>query len=361
MTEQGPEYLEAIVEASKNLDISIEDLSQDQFIGYFGPDPSKRRKTDSLSNLDVIPESDWEKAKEFATIIDSASKQLAEKYRFNIDTSPEDSFRQRWKFGQFVAVNSRRRVAELSLLSTVICVLISIAILFFVTLVSKSVTFGEEIIPAVAIPLILAPIMSYIIFTQSYQLTQAMVILEDLSRIDSLTGLFNARFFTELVEMELAVASRYDFSSSLLVIDLDHFKKINESYGHLAGDEVIRIISNVIRGNVRRTDLVGRLGGEEFIVFLPHTNLEGAMIAADRVRGIISESEITFKDDRIDVTASVGVASTDIEVKNIEHLLQNAESALAIAKDKGRNLIECLPQISEESVNDSEVIEVQSS
>jgi diguanylate cyclase (GGDEF)-like protein len=360
LTEQGPEYLEAIVEASRNLNVSIEDLTQEQFMGYIDQNATERRKALTLVQPDEIQELDWEKAIELAIIIDSASKQIAEKYRFNIDTSLTEPSEQNWKFGQLIAVKSRRGIIELSLLTTLIFVILSVTVLFVIALLSKSIAFGEGIIPTIAIPLIIGPIVSYIIFTQSYHLTQAITQIDNLSRTDPLTGLYNKRFFTELVAMEMAVASRYEISSSILLIDLDHFKMVNDTHGHLAGDEVIRIISSVIRRNVRRTDVVARFGGEEFVVFLPHTNLEGALTAANRVRRIIAESEITFKTEQIGITASIGVASTGIEINNIELLLQAAGLAVDAAKEKGSDLVECLPQISQESAIASEVIEVQS-
>jgi diguanylate cyclase (GGDEF)-like protein len=359
LTDQGPEYLEAIVEASRNLEVSIEDLTQDQFMGYLEQESADRRKALTAVKPDVIQESDWERAKEFATIIDSASKQIAEKYRFKIDTSTAESLDTKWTFGQWFAVNSKKKVIELSLLTTFLCVIFSVGILFIVALIGNSIMVEKAMIPIIAIPLIIGPIVSYIVFMQAYQLTQAIMKLDDLRRTDPLTGLYNQRFFSEMVNMELNVASRYAFSSSLLLIDLDHFKRVNDTYGHMAGDEVIRIISNVIKRNIRRTDIVGRLGGEEFIIFLPHTKLQGALVAADRVRRIISESEITFNEERISITASIGAASTDIETTNIEALLHIASSALDMAKDKGCDLVECLPQIPQEDAVGSEVVEVQ--
>jgi diguanylate cyclase (GGDEF)-like protein len=358
LTEQGPEYLEAIVAASRSLNISLEDLTQDQFMDYIEQNSNERRKALQLVQPDVIQELDWEKAKELAVIIDSASKQIAEKYRFNIDTSSSESLEQNWKFGQFIPVNSKGRIFELSILTTLLCIVLSVGILFLMSLLSTSVVFERGIIPAIAIPLIIGPVVSYIIYMQSYQLTQAKTKLEDLSRTDPLTGLYNKRFFTELVGMELAVASRYEFSSSVLLIDLDHFKSVNDNFGHLAGDEVIRIISNVIRRNVRRTDVVGRLGGEEFIVFLPHTNLEGALVAADRVRRIISESEITYKDDQIAVTASIGAASTGVEITDVEQLLQAANVAMCTAKSNGHSKLENLPNSYHDNEVDAEVIDL---
>jgi diguanylate cyclase (GGDEF)-like protein len=349
-----------IVEASRSLNISIEDLTQDQFQGYVEQNSKERRKSLQLAGPEEIQEFDWEKAKELAIIIDSASMQIAEKYRFNIDTSPVASLEQNWELEQVITVNSKRRVFELSILTTSLCIFLSVGILFLISLLSTSMTVERGIIPAIAIPLIIGPIVSYIIFMQSYQVTQAIAKLQDLSRTDPLTGLYNKTFFTELVGMELDVASRYQFSSSLLLIDLDHFKRINDNYGHLAGDEVIRIISNVIRRNVRQTDVIGRFGADEIMIFLPHTDLEGAMVAADRVRRMISESEIYYKEERFKVTASIGAAFTECGMENLEQLLQAANVAMCTAKDKGRNGLEYIPTAPQDSELDVEVLELQS-
>jgi len=359
LTEQTPEYLEAIINASKALNVPIQDLTLDQFRDYVDQNSNERRKALTITMPEVVQASEWEKVKELAIIIDSANKQIAEKYRFNLGSSTIRPSEQNWKFGQFIPINNRRRVVELSIFATFLSVLLSVGILFLITLFNQSIAFEQGIIPTIAIPLVIGPIVSFIIFTQSYHLTRTMNQLDELNRTDDLTGLYNRRFFTELVEMELAVASRYEFPSSLLLIDLDHFRRVNDFYGYRTGDEVIRIIADVIKNNIRRSDVIGRFGGEEMIVFLPHTKLEGAMVAAERIRRIISESEILFEDDQIQVTASIGAVSTGIEIKNIEQLIQAAGSALDMAKERGRDLVECLPHLSQESAVAPEIIEVQ--
>lgn len=359
MTEQAPEYLEAIINVSEALNVPIEDLTLDQFRGYVDQNSNERRKALTITKPEVIQESEWGKAKELAIIINSANKQIAEKYHFKLGTSPVKNPEKNWKFSQFIPINNRRRVIELSVFTTFLSVLLSVGILLLITLFNKSIAFEQGIIPTIAIPLVIGPIVSFIIFTQSYHLTRTMNQLDELNRTDDLTGLYNRRFFTELVEMELAVASRYEFPSSLLLIDLDQFRRVNDFFGYRTGDEVIRIIANVIKNNIRRSDVLGRFGGEEMIVFLPHTKLEGAMVAAERIRRIISESEILFEDDQIEVTASIGAVSTGMEIKNIEQLIQAAGSALDMAKERGCDLVECLPHLSQESAVAPEIIEVQ--
>jgi diguanylate cyclase (GGDEF)-like protein len=360
LTENVHEYFEAIIRASKEFEVPVEELTLDQFTDYV--DHTSLERGDALKSFEPaeIQESDWEKVKELSIIIDDASKDIAEKHRFRVAPSATERKENEWKIPQLITVSSGRRVFELTMLTTSLLVALSVGVLFLISLFNKLVSFEAGIVPAIAIPLIVGSIVSSIIFLQFYLLTKAKAEVERLNRTDPLTGLLNRHFFTELIEMELAVASRYDFSSSLLLIDLDHFKRVNDVHGYLTGDEVIKIISKVVRRNVRRTDIVGRFGGEELMVFLPHTPLEGALVAADRLRRIISESELIFNDERIDITASIGVTSTELGISEIDQLIQTADSAMYMAKKGGRNQVESFPQIPQESGIKAEVIELRS-
>jgi len=346
LTEQAPEYFEAIIEASTQNKVPIKDLTLDQFTAYVDQNPSERRVALQVSKATEIEVSEWERVKEISAIIDSASKQMAEKNRFRI--APEQPVENDWNWSniQPITVKSRKRVIELTLLTSLLSVILFVAGFFCITLLNPSISFENGIVPVVAIPGFLGPVVSYIIFTQSYLLSKAIAEAEDLKRTDPLTGLYNIHFFTELANMELSVASRYDFPSSLLLIDLDHFRNVNDVFGHMAGDEVIKILSNVIKNNLRRTDFVGRLSGEEWVVFLPHTKLEGAMVAANRICRLIAETEITYNDERIHITACVGVGSTANGVDNFDQLIQIADSAISVAKVKGSDQVEgCLPVV----------------
>lgn len=158
---------------------------------------------------------------------------------------------------------------------------------------------------------------------------------EHLSITDGLTGLYNHRHFQEQLEVEVKRGQRYDLNLSLIMIDLDHFKEFNDSYGHLEGDTLLRKIAQILKSSLRETDFVARYGGEEFAVILPETNKEGASIATERVRRAISEQ--TFGEVGAKMTVSLGVASYPDDACLRADLIKKADEALYRAKREGRN------------------------
>lgn len=168
--------------------------------------------------------------------------------------------------------------------------------------------------------------------------------LLEMATTDDLTGVANRRYFYERFEQEVARAKRYHHPLSCLILDLDNFKKVNDNYGHLAGDQVLREIAGIIRDNCRTSDLPARFGGEEFIVLLPETDLSGAASFAERLRQLIASREIPLKNGyKMVVTASLGVASlTPAELGALdsgEKLIQLADDALYQAKRGGKNRV----------------------
>lgn len=158
---------------------------------------------------------------------------------------------------------------------------------------------------------------------------------EHLSITDGLTSLYNHRHFHEQLEVEVKRAQRYDLNLSLIMIDLDRFKKFNDSYGHLQGDTLLRKIAQILKNSLRETDFVARYGGEEFVVILPETNKEGASVAAERVRKTINEQ--TFGEVGAKMTVSLGVASYPDDACLRTDLIKKADEALYRAKREGRN------------------------
>ncbi len=166
--------------------------------------------------------------------------------------------------------------------------------------------------------------------------------LEELSNTDELTKLRNRRHFMRVAAVELLRAERYQQPLSCILLDLDHFKKINDNYGHLAGDEVLRKAAGAILNELRQHDIAARYGGEELILLLPHTPLSGAQIAAERYRKRIRELEIHHENKRINVTVSSGVASYPHTTQGtLEELIEAADIALYEAKKSGRDRV-CL-------------------
>lgn len=164
--------------------------------------------------------------------------------------------------------------------------------------------------------------------------------LERLATTDSLTGIYNRRHFYELMEKELARAGRYKQEYALLALDLDHFKSINDSYGHDRGDAVLASVAVAWTGILRTNDILGRVGGEEFSIFLPQTNKEQAMVAANRLLEVTRELEIPDGNgSSFGVTASIGIAFPTGECR--QSLTICADKALYEAKNAGRNQAVC--------------------
>ncbi len=156
---------------------------------------------------------------------------------------------------------------------------------------------------------------------------------------DELTGFFNRRYFYELVEMELARARRYHHAVSLIMIDIDHFKKVNDDYGHTAGDLVLKEMCAVIRNAVRESDILGRHGGEEFVLLLPETPLDNAVEAADRLRRLVADHHITVGSLDITISVSGGVATFGDQCQTADELFRCADMAMYRAKQSGRNQV----------------------
>jgi diguanylate cyclase (GGDEF)-like protein len=165
--------------------------------------------------------------------------------------------------------------------------------------------------------------------------------LQELSGTDDLTKLANRRRFMEEFANEFERAKRYKSGLSFLILDLDFFKQVNDSYGHLAGDSVLVQIANVMKTSVRSSDLVGRYGGEEFGLLLPETGSKGCRVYAERIRKRIEDTRFDAAANQIHVTVSGGIATyPEITVDSVDELWRKADAALYGAKKKGRNRIE---------------------
>lgn len=162
-----------------------------------------------------------------------------------------------------------------------------------------------------------------------------------LSSTDSLTGLLNRRAFMDRLDDELARASRYGRPISALMIDIDHFKQFNEMYGHLGGDVALQNVADTIHARVREGDIVGRYGGEEFIVALPETSVERAMATAEQLRQAVAATPLVLehRTDNGHVTVSIGVASWPEGGQVLSKLLQRADASLYAAKKAGRDQV----------------------
>lgn len=161
--------------------------------------------------------------------------------------------------------------------------------------------------------------------------------LEFLSRTDRLTGLNNRGYWQECQEREFSRYQRHKNNTSLLIFDIDHFKNVNDTYGHQAGDEVIRICSRTLLACAREIDICGRYGGEEFVVLMANTEAEGARIFAERLRKLIARLKVTHDGKEIGFTVSLGICQLTESVKSAQQWLERADQALYVSKENGRN------------------------
>lgn len=166
-----------------------------------------------------------------------------------------------------------------------------------------------------------------------YETVEAMAIT------DSLTGLYTRRYFFERLNEELNRSRKHGFKFAFLMIDIDDFKKCNDTHGHLVGDVILREVSRIVKENVREIDIVARYGGEEFSLILPETDKKGALMAAERIRKKIEENIFKAYDEKLKVTVSIGLAIYPENAPDIEFIIEKADEALYVAKSSGKNIV----------------------
>lgn len=176
--------------------------------------------------------------------------------------------------------------------------------------------------------------------TMAEQLQNSQETLKDLASHDGLTGLYNHREFYRLLEEEVKRSLRYHHSFSLLIVDLDHFKAVNDTYGHQVGDEVLCAIATLILGKVRSTDRVARYGGEEFVIILTETPGSDAQVIAERIRISVSSHPIAVtQEEKVNLTVSIGLSAFPEDGGSGKEIIHAADQALYAAKNAGRNKV----------------------
>jgi diguanylate cyclase (GGDEF)-like protein len=161
--------------------------------------------------------------------------------------------------------------------------------------------------------------------------------LEIMSRIDGLTGLYNRRYWQERFDNAFKLAKRRDAKITAMMLDIDHFKLVNDTYGHQGGDKVIQSLAEVIKKTVRETDLVGRYGGEEFAIILTDTSIDAGFCVAERIRKAVEQECVEYEGQQITFTVSLGLAEYNQRYKSNMSWLEAADQALYQAKENGRN------------------------
>ncbi len=164
--------------------------------------------------------------------------------------------------------------------------------------------------------------------------------LKQLSITDSLTGIYNRRYFMENLEKEFIRCERYGGMFSLVLMDIDHFKNINDTYGHILGDHALKDVCAVASKSLRSSDVLARFGGEEFVLLLPNTDTGGAAAIAERIRGLIEKHTVTWGKDSVKLTLSAGVSTfPHKDAQSPDSLMKLADKALYSAKSDGRNKV----------------------
>lgn len=227
-----------------------------------------------------------------------------------------------------------------TLLGTLGCIVVALAINYFFFRGLRPAAFERSMLSAIVIPILLAGPLVFYLTLKLRELARAERRLEAMAATDGLTSALNRRAFTSRVEewMGEAAEPEDEAKGALLVIDADHFKKINDTFGHECGDEALKVMARSIRSVLRGTDLFGRMGGEEFGVFLPGASDEDAMEIAERVRQAVYDASFDAGDTPHRLSVSVGAAAFDYPLGFTE-LFRIADDRLYEAKRAGRNRV----------------------
>lgn len=188
-------------------------------------------------------------------------------------------------------------------------------------------SYGEIFL--VTLLAILIIILGFLLAYYNYRLKKT-------AGIDHLTQVYNRNKFYELVEIEERLSKRYGYESAIMLLDIDHFKKVNDNYGHSWGDKVLKTMASEILKNIREVDIFARWGGEEFVILLPHADKSGALAAAEKTRKLVYESELKELED---ISISIGVTTIDPENYDIDKAIKRADKAMYNAKENGRNRV----------------------
>jgi len=205
---------------------------------------------------------------------------------------------------------------------------------------------GEVLLAAVtagAACALLAPWANVFVLRLLAELAAAHEDLEVRATQDELTGVHNRRHFMDLAEREIARCRRYQTPAALLLIDADHFKRVNDAHGHRCGDALLCEIARATLASLRQPDLLARFGGEELVVFLPHADPLGALDVADRIRERVGELCLGWQGAEVRTTVSIGVASLEPVAGTLDAMVHDADVALFAAKEAGRNCVRAAP------------------
>ncbi|MBI5030718.1 MAG: GGDEF domain-containing protein [Chloroflexi bacterium] len=219
----------------------------------------------------------------------------------------------------------------------------SILVFLIAAFMGTSVSL-QNLAAAILIPVLSVPFILIWTLPALRKLRTVEDTVQLLATTDPLTMAFNRKRFAELLEYEFSRAQRYDEKFSILLFDLDNFRAINETFGFKMGDQVLRTVSNICQAQMRRSDMLARLGNDEFACLLPHTLETGATEFAERLRATVADSTVTIGEQQVEFTISVGVKTVDKEASSDE-VIRSGLKALDEAKKAGKNRIASAPSL----------------
>lgn len=256
---------------------------------------------------------------------------------------PQDEFRVIWFYVYFAGV-----YIILGQMAGVGVTIICIPTVIFVNGVLER-PYSPNAMATIVTSLLLTSLICYAYTSRSVsffrRMNEANARLRVQAARDPLTGVMNARAYYAATEHLISVSLRSGAPFSVLFIDLDHFKSINDRYGHEAGDAVLKAVAACLSGGARDCDVLGRIGGEEFSLFLPNTDMAGAEVVAEKLRVAIENLTPTAGETRLTVTASIGVARNQPEHRSIADVQRLADQAMYLAKKQGRNRVTCFDRM----------------
>ena len=233
---------------------------------------------------------------------------------------------------------SRFSHRTLVLLITLTSIALSLLLTFIATWYTEGVDLGISLIIATIVPAIVAPVISWIFIDMYAKLQEMEQQMQALATYDVMTGLLTRQAFYHDAQKYIDIAERHHEFFALMMLDLDFFKTINDTHGHHVGDHVLKYFGHFLSEHLRKSDIIGRLGGEEFVVILPNTPVEGTQKIAESLHAELKSHPPTLHSVAIPLTVSIGITIYNGAVPpRIDRFLQEADAALYLAKRNGRN------------------------
>lgn len=254
------------------------------------------------------------------------------------DGAPQVEDGSSGSFQWLTSMNTTRAAILITLVAIVASDALTAALMAALSVPAHWMKVGLVI--ATVVPLVIVPFAAASFLAMGRSLDTARQLVAELATTDMLTGLHNRRYFMFEAEKEFGKADRYHLPLSIVLFDVDHFKTLNDTYGHLAGDDVLRVLGSACKKCLRASDVLARYGGEEFVILLPLTNAAAARGLAERIRRAAEEMPIILGNVRLPVTVSLGIADYTPAISSLDEMLKEANLLLDAAKQNGRNRVE---------------------